>query len=111
MDTLETIDTDDDDGKLLASPYLDKKNTKSGNKCLYIGEEATDRLWTEKCDKNESLQIWYFEAVKRNSDKFYLVNGYSEKCVKPISNSSGSLVQLVDCTSEKDLIWKWFEGQ
>lgn len=113
LDTLEVIDAnDDDDGsKLLASPYLDKQNTKTGDKCIYIGEEETAAMWTEECNSNEPLQIWYFEAVKKNSDKFYLVNGYSGKCVKPISNKSGSLVQPVDCTSEKDLVWRWFEGQ
>lgn len=105
------MNTDDEDGKLLASPYLDEENTKSGNKCLYIGEGETDYLWTDECDSDEPLQIWYFKAVKNNSDKLYLVSGHSGKCMKPVSNSSGSSVQAVDCTSEKDLIWKWSEGQ
>lgn len=110
MDTLEIIDTDDD-GKLLASPYLDNENKESGDKCLYIGKKETDRLWTDICDSTEEWQIWNFEPVKKNPEKFYLVNAYNKKCVRPISHRIGSSVQSVDCSSDNDLIWKWFEGQ
>lgn len=106
------MDADDyDDGVLLASPYLHNENKKSGDKCLYIGEEETDVLWTDKCDSTEPWQIWSFVPVKRNSEKFRLVNSYSGQCVKPITNDHGSFVQSVVCTSNNDLIWKWFEGQ
>lgn len=109
MDTIEILD--DDDGKLLASPYLNKGNTESGDKCFWIGEEETDALWTGECDSGEEWLIWNFEPVKENSDKFYLINAYSEYCVKPITNDRGSLVQSVTCTSDKDLVWRWFDGQ
>lgn len=110
LDTIEIIDTDDD-GKLLASPYLDNENKESGDKCLWIGEEEADRLWTDICDVTEEWQIWNFEPVKKNSEKFYLVNAYNGKCVRPTSHRSGSMVQSIDCSSDNDLIWKWFEGQ
>lgn len=109
MDTLEILNADD--GQLLASPYLHNENKESGDKCLWIGEEETDALWTEICDYTEQSQIWNFQPVKKNSEKFYLVNAYSGKCIKPITNGSGSLVHSVDCASDKDMIWKWFEGQ
>lgn len=111
LETLEIIDLDDCDGSLLASPYLDKGNTKSSDKCLYIGKKETEILWTEECDQSRSLQIWDFKPVKKNSDNFYLINVHSGKCLKPTSHTIGPYVHSVDCTSEKDLIWRWFDGQ
>lgn len=105
------METEDDGGVLLASPYLHKENTKSGDKCLWIGEGKSDTMWTEKCDSKEAWQIWNLEPVKKKSDKFYLVNAYNGKCVKPISNGNGYLVQAVSCTSDSDMAWKWFDGQ
>lgn len=111
MDTLEIMDfEDDEDAKLLASPYLHKENSKSGNKCLWIGEEENDTLWTDKCDSSKPWQIWSFKPIQRNSDKFHLVHKYTGKCVRPISNGNDYLVQLVTCTSYNDIIWTWFEG-
>lgn len=96
---------------LLSSPYLDHENTESGDKCLYIGERDSDTMWTESCDSRDQWLIWYLEPVKKNSEKFHLVNAYSEKCVKPILSGNDYLVKAVPCTSDSDLAWRWFEGQ
>lgn len=111
MDTLEIRDSNKCDGKLLASPYLDDNNNKSGDKCLYIGARASENLWTAECDATQPLQTWNFVPVEENSAEFHLVNGPSGKCLRPLSNDSGSVIRSFNCTTEDDLVWTWFDGE
>ncbi|KAJ6634292.1 A disintegrin and metalloproteinase with thrombospondin motifs 16 [Pseudolycoriella hygida] len=113
LDTFEILNTDDDEAglQLLASPYLDDENKESGDKCLWIGDKEGDSLWTDECDTDNDWQTWKLEPVEASSEKFYFASGQTGKCLQPVSESSESLVQAVECTGDNNLEWRWFKGQ
>lgn len=102
-------DVTDGTGKLLASPYLDKVNNESGDKCFYTLEDK-EMIWTEKCQPINSGLYSKWSFIPVITGQFQLVNNLSKRCAKPISNFENSAVRLVPCTTDNDMIWTLFDG-